>query len=78
MCFHDVLETLRAEGITVSTSQLRWAIDSGKVTRPSLDGSLRFSFDEEHLAQLRAHFRAKVDACRQRSARRKAEAALPE
>ncbi len=56
MCFRDVLETLRAEGIAVSRTQLRWAIDSGKVDRPPLDGSHRFVFGPQQLVDLRRYF----------------------
>jgi hypothetical protein len=36
--------------------QIRWAITSGKVSRPELDGSLPFDFGQEHLEQLRRLF----------------------
>jgi hypothetical protein len=58
MCFGDVLRALRADGLTVNITQLRWAISSGKISRPPLDGSLRFDFGEQHLAELRNYFRA--------------------
>jgi hypothetical protein len=69
MCFGDVLRALREGGLHLTTSQVRWAITSGKVSRPPLDGSLRFDFGEEHLAELRDHF-ASV-AARSRRGRRK-------
>lgn len=56
MCFRDVLDALRAGGMAVSSSQLRWAINSGKIDRPRLDGSLRFLFSDQQVAELRAYF----------------------
>lgn len=56
MCLRDLLRKLRTEGLDVTESQVRWAISSGRVKRPPLDGSLRFVFGEEHLAELRAWF----------------------
>jgi len=46
----------------VSDSQVRWAINSGKIKRPPLDGSLRFVFNDEHLEQLKTLFEAKREA----------------
>src|SRR4051812_22286210 len=36
MCFGDVLRHLRASGFDLTPVQLRWAVVSGKVSRPSL------------------------------------------
>jgi hypothetical protein len=58
MCLKDVLATLRREGRVVSESKIRWAIVSGKVSRPPLDGSLRFDFGERQLQELRQLFAA--------------------
>ena len=59
MCFRDLHDELRRNGIDVTQSQIRWAINSGKVVRPSLDGSLRFDFQQDHLEQLRQLFATK-------------------
>ena len=56
MCFGDVLVSLRRQGVSATPTQVRWAITSGKVARPPLDGSLRFDFGEGHLAELRGYF----------------------
>ena len=56
MCLSEVIASLRAAGVLVTAGKIRWAISSGKVTRPILDSSLRFSFDEENVAELAAHF----------------------
>jgi hypothetical protein len=56
MCLRDLLTALRGGGLEVTEAQIRWAIKTGKVARPPLDGSLRFAFGEEHLRQLREHF----------------------
>jgi hypothetical protein len=58
MCFGDVVRELQQHGLAVTGTQVRWAITSGKVSRPPLDGSLRFDFGEQHLAELRDHFAA--------------------
>jgi hypothetical protein len=59
MCLRDLLSLLRREGLAVSETRIRWAITSGKVARPPLDGSLRFDFQEEHLHELRQLFATK-------------------
>jgi hypothetical protein len=61
MCYRDLLQILRAEGITPSEAQIRWAISSGKVSRPPLDGSLRFDFGPQHLEELRTSFLQKQE-----------------
>lgn len=56
MCFSEVLRDLRSQGIEVTESQIRWAIKTGRVSRPRVDGSLRFDFSDENVAELAAHF----------------------
>jgi hypothetical protein len=56
MCLKDLLKRLRNEGLNVTEAQVRWAINSGNVTRPPLDGSLRFVFGEDHVVELRTWF----------------------
>ena len=56
MCLSDLLRALKADGIDVNASQVRYAITSGKVTRPKLDGSLKFDFSTENIAEIAAHF----------------------
>lgn len=53
MCLKDLIKVLRRDGLQVTEGQIRWAISSGKIARPPLDGSLRFDFDGDHLSQLR-------------------------
>ena len=47
MCLRDFLAALQGAGLTVRESKMRWAITSGKVSRPQLDGSLRFDFGQD-------------------------------
>ena len=61
MCLRDLLEKLRSSGVRVSESQVRWAVSSGKIHRPRLDGSLRFVFEEKHVKQLRDLFSSKEE-----------------
>jgi hypothetical protein len=61
MCLRDLILTLFTEGRVVTEGQVRWAITSGKISRPPLDGSLRFDFGPEHLEQLRRLFNGKVE-----------------
>ena len=56
MCLRDLLSRLHHEGLPVTEPQIRWAITSGKIARPPLDGSLRFDFGPEHLDHLRQLF----------------------
>ena len=60
MCLKDALAALRRGGLSISESQIRWAIVSGKVTRPPLDGSLRFVFGELQLEELKTLFEVRV------------------
>jgi hypothetical protein len=59
MCFRDLIQALNAEGITLTESQVRWALRTGKIDRPELDSSLRFVFRQDHVEQLRklSHWR---------------------
>jgi hypothetical protein len=69
MCFRDLLATLRRQGVLVTESQIRWAITSGKVPRPPIDGSLRFDFGETHVKQLREYFEKRDSAATERASR---------
>ena len=62
MVWKEVLDTLRAEGLQVSDSQVRWALQNRKVSRPALDGSLRFIFTEKHVDELRCLFHDRGNA----------------
>jgi hypothetical protein len=56
MCLTDLMKLLREKCPGVTVAQVRWAIGSGRVTRPPLDGSLRFDFGEQHLQELIRYF----------------------
>ena len=56
MVFSDLLRHLKQHGLNISEGQIRWAIRQGKISRPPLDGSLRFQFSEENLAELVTYF----------------------
>lgn len=59
MCLTDLLTLLRSRGTEVTEPQVRWAIKTGKISRPPLDGSLRFEFGEVHVLQLELLMKAK-------------------
>ncbi len=61
MCLKELMDELRRAEADVSESQIRWAIKTGKVSRPRVDGSFRFDFSEENVAEIVAHF-AKSEA----------------
>lgn len=56
MCYRDFIRTLADQGIRVSDAQIRWAITSGKLPRPPMDGSLRYIFSEEHVEKAKQIF----------------------
>lgn len=56
MCLSELLRELRRHGIEASEAQIRGAIKTGKVSRPRIDGSLRFDFCDENVAEIVAHF----------------------
>ena len=60
MCYGDLIQTLQERGIRATESQLRWAICSGKVSRPLRDSSLRFVFTEKHVRELVDYFSART------------------
>jgi hypothetical protein len=47
---------LQEQGFRVTETKLRWAIKSGKVSRPTLDGSLRYVYEPRHVDELLAYF----------------------
>ena len=59
MCFRDLIQALNDEDIALTESQVRWALRTGKIDRPQMDGSLRFVFSQDHVEQLRklSHWR---------------------
>lgn len=56
MCLKELMDELRRAGVDVSESQIRWALRTGRVSRPRVDGSLRFDFTAENVADLAAYF----------------------
>jgi hypothetical protein len=52
VCLRDFLQTLRARGVTLTEAQIRWAMATGKISRPPMDGSLRFEFGPQHVAEV--------------------------
>jgi hypothetical protein len=53
MCLKDVLSLLHSDGFELTPGQIRWAITSGRISRPRLDGSLRFDFDSANVEELK-------------------------
>ncbi len=56
MCLSELLRELRQSGVDASESRIRWAIKTGKVSRPRVDSSFRFDFRAENVAELVAYF----------------------
>lgn len=56
MCLRELMDELRQAGVKVSETQIRWAIKTDKVARPRVDGSHRFDFSSENLAEIATHF----------------------
>ena len=56
MCFSDFVRALQGIGIRATASQIRWAMASGKVTKPLLDGSLNLVFSNEHIKEFHEYF----------------------
>ena len=56
MCLKELMDELRQAEADVSESQISWAIKTGKRTRPRVDGSLRFDFSLENVAEIVSHF----------------------
>ncbi len=62
MCFGELVERLRQADVTATEMQIRWAIKTGKVSRPRMDRSLRFDFSDENTAEIIRHFRSRESA----------------
>ena len=62
MCYGDLVNELRRHGFRVTESQIRYAISSGKVTRPEMDGSFRFKYSTENVAEIVRFFQSKLAA----------------
>jgi hypothetical protein len=59
MVFCEVIQALEDKELDVKPTQLRWVINTQKVDRPRMDGSLRFDFSEENVAEIVAYFEKK-------------------
>jgi len=59
MCFRDLLDELQRRDVRLTESQIRWAIRTGKVARPLVDGSLRFKFSDSNVDELADYFRGR-------------------
>jgi hypothetical protein len=77
MCMRDLLKRLQSEGLTVSEARLRWAMSTGKVTRPPLDGSLRFDFGEEHVQEILAYLASREASSSRQSAQKSKPSPAP-
>ena len=62
MCYRDFVRTLADQDIHVSDAQIRWAITSGKLPRPPMDGSLRYVFGDDHVERAKQLFGPRVAA----------------
>jgi hypothetical protein len=60
MCLTDLMSLLRERGIAATECQIRWAMKAGKVSRPPLDGSLRFNFGPQQVREILALFEPNV------------------
>jgi hypothetical protein len=56
VCLRDLMNLLHKRFPDVTVARVRWAINSGKIPRPPLDGSLRFDFTEDHVQEIVAYF----------------------
>ena len=56
MGLKEFMQTLDTQGIAVCEHQLRYAIKRGRVTKPALDPSLSYVFEEMHVEQCRKLF----------------------
>jgi len=56
MGLKQFMQTLRAEGINLEEHHLRYAIKRGWVSRPKLNPSLKYVFENKHIKQCRKLF----------------------
>jgi hypothetical protein len=59
MCFSEMMAILKQQGLSVTESQIRWAIRRGHVSRPPMSGSLQFRFSESLVAEIATYFRSR-------------------
>ena len=62
MCFSDLMHELERRGVKVTESQIRWAIRTGKVSKPLINGSLRYEFDDGNVEELVTYLRRRQEA----------------
>ena len=56
MCLKEMLDELIRRKVAATESQVRWAIKTGKVQRPRVDGSMRFDFSQDNVEEIAGHF----------------------
>jgi hypothetical protein len=61
MCFSDLMSELERRGVEATESQVRWAIRAGKVSKPTINGSLRYEFDDGNVAELVTYLRRRQE-----------------
>ena len=61
MCFSDLMSELGRRGVELTESQIRWAIRTGKVSKPSINGSLRYEFSDGNVEELVTYFRSRQE-----------------
>jgi hypothetical protein len=53
MTLSEVIQELNGRGIQdVTRAKIHYAIDTGKVDKPPLNGSLQFQFGKQHVKQI--------------------------
>ena len=48
----DLMKKLKQDGVQISESQIRWAIRTGAMSRPPMDGSLNFEFGPQNVQEI--------------------------
>jgi len=56
MGLKEFMTRLEQHGVHAAEHQLRYALKAGKITRPELDLSLRFQFEDQHIEECRRLF----------------------
>ncbi len=69
MVMSELLTALQAMGVETTEAKIRYAIATGKIPRPQMNGSLTFIFTDALVAEIATHFaspRKRVNAAKPR------------
>ncbi len=56
MVMHEVIREAESRGVKIDPNQIRYAIGTGRIPRPPLNGMRVFEFSSEHVEKIVSYF----------------------